>query len=232
MAKRRKRRAPARSAKGRFLKKSASAPKRRRKRRAATGKRRPAMGYVVGSKKIRRRKLNPRARRRRYRRNPIGLPSMSGIVGQLTTAALGAAGGMALNIALSFLPLPDVLKTGYMRHATRIAGAIGLGVIARKFLGAKGNAVAAGALTIAMYDLGKQVLQTVTPELGSRLGDFEDVTVSDDSGFYDPASVVSGMDAYLEGPLDGVGGIDDYGNADDIGGMSAYMEGELDGLQV
>lgn len=228
MAKRRKRRSPARSAKGRFVKKSSAAPKRRRRRRAS-GKRRPVMGYVVGSRKIRRRKLNPRARRRRYRRNPIGLPSMSGIVGQLTQAALGAAGGIALNIGLSFLPLPDVLKTGYLRHATRITGAVLLGMVARKFLGAKGNAVAAGALTIAMYDLGKQVLQTVTPELGSRLGDFEDVTVSDDSGFYDPASVVSGAGAYLEGPLDGVGGIDDYGNADDIG---AYMEGELDGLQV
>lgn len=218
MAKRRKARAAKRSAKGRFVKKSV---KRSGKRRKSSAKRRPAMGYVVGSRKIRRRKLNPTARRRR-RRNPIlGLPSVGGIVGQLQTAAFGAAGGIALNLALSYLPLPEMLKTGWMRHATRVAGAVGLGLIAKKFLGARGNAVATGAMTIVVYDVLKQVLGQFAPEIGSRLGEFEDVTVGD---YYDPASYIT--DDGVSGYLDGDGSPGD-GDVDSVG---AYMEGDLDGV--
>lgn len=221
MAKRRKRRSSARSTKGRFTKKTHTVRRRRRK----SGARHAASGYTVGSRPIRRRKLNPRVRRRRYRRNPLGLPSLGGLTSQLMPAALGAGGAIALNVGLSFLPLPDSLKTGWTRHGVRLVGALGLGWLAKKFLGAKGGAVALGALTVVMYDIGKQVLQTATPELAARLGDFEDVTVSDDSGFYDPASVISGTGAYLEG----MRGVDSYGNADDLQGAGAYMEGELDG---
>lgn len=231
MAKRRKSR-KARSAKGRFVKKhrrsrksKAAAAPRRRRRRSSAGKRHPAMGYTIGSRKIRRRKLNPRGRRRRYRRNPFGLPSFGGIMGQLTQAGYGAAGGIALNLALSYLPLPDVLKTGWARHATRVAGALGLGMVAKKFLGAKGNAVAAGAMTIVVYDVLKQLLGQFAPEIGGRLGEFEDVSLSGDD-FYSPASYVSG---YLDGDgspgdgdVDGTGGQQEY--------MGAYMEGDLDGV--
>lgn len=220
MAKRRKRRSSKRANTGRFVKKTHAV---RRRRRKSSGGRKSAVGYTVGSRPIRRRKLNPRVRRRRYRRNPLGLPSLGGLTSQLMPAALGAGGAIALNVGLSFLPLPEQLKTGWMRHGTRLVGALALGWAAKKFLGAKGGAVALGALTVVMYDIGKQVLQTATPELGSRLGDFEDVTVSNDSGFYDPASVLTqGTGAYLEG----LQGVDDYGNADDVG---AYLEGDLDG---
>lgn len=212
MAKRKRRRSSARKSKSVV-----------RRRRRSSGKRHAATGYTVGSRPIRRRKLNPH-RRRRYRRNPLGLPSLGGFTSQLMPAALGAAGGMALNIGLSFLPLPDTLKTGWARHGVRLAGAFGLGVLAKKFLGAKGNAVALGAMTIVLYDIGKQVLQTATPELGARLGEYEDVSLSGDldgdDGFYDPAPVIQdGAGAYLDGP--------DDGDADEVG---AYMEGNLDGL--
>lgn len=222
MAKRRKRRSSKRSASGRFVKKTHTT--RRRRRRTSSRKRHAAAGYTVGSSPIRRRKLNPR-RRRRYRRNPLGLPSLGGITSQLVPAALGAAGGMALNLGLSFLPLPDTLKTGWARHGVRLGGALALGWLAKKFLGSKGNAVALGALTIVLYDAGKQALQTFTPELGARLGEFEDVSLSGDldgdDGFYDPSPVLSdGAGAYLEGP-------DDGGTADDMG---AFMEGDLDGV--
>lgn len=230
MAKRRKRRSPTRNAKGHFVKKSRKGrAKRATARRRASGARRPAVGYTVGSRRIRRRKLNPRAsRRRRYKRNPLGgLPSVSGIVGQVVPAALGAAGGLALNIGLSYLPLPDVLKTGWARHGVRLVGALGLGYAARKFLGARGNAVAAGALTIVVYDIFKQVIAGVSPEIGARLGDFEDVSLDgDDDGFYDPASIINGTGAYIEGPDEG-DGIDG-----DLDGMAAYMEGDLDGVEI
>lgn len=226
MAKRRKARAAKRSAKGRFVKKSSRKSTRARRRRSSPAKRRPAMGYVVGSRKIRRRKLNPTARRRRYRRNPFGLPSVGGIVqGQIVPALYGAAGGVALNLALSYLPLPEVLKTGWARHATRVVGALGLGMLAKKFMGSRGNAVAAGAMTIVVYDVLKQVLGQFAPEIGSRLGEYEDVSLSGDE-FYDPASLVGGVGAYIEGP----GEADELGG--DLDGMGAYIEGNLDGVEV
>lgn len=212
MAKRR-RRSAARSRKGRFVK--SSAPKRTRRRKSSGGARRPAVGYVVGSRRIRRRKLNPRGSRRRFRRNPIGF-SMGGILNQLVPAAYGAGGALALNLALSYLPLPDMLKTGWARHGVRLVGAMGLGWAARKFLGARGNAVAAGALVVVMYDILKQVIGTAAPEIGARLGEFEDVSL-DAIDYVDPASPIS---AYLQGDPDNNNGVDD---------MGAFMEGDLDG---
>lgn len=226
MAKRRKRR----STKGRFVKKT-HARKARRSRRRSSGARHPAQGYTVGSRKIRRRKLNPRgSRRRRYRRNPIGLPSLGSITSQLTAAGIGAAGAMAVNFGLSFLPLPDALKTGYARHGVRLASALVLNMLAKKFLGNKPwiNQATAGALTVIVYDIGKAAISTAAPEVAARLGEYEDVSLSGDldgdEGFYDPASVLSdnGTGAYLEGP-----GVDEGGDVDEMG---AYMEGNLDGI--
>jgi hypothetical protein len=218
MAKRRRRRSSSRNAKGHFVKKSHKSRARRVRRKSSGGARRPAQGYTVGTRKIRRRKLNPRVRRRRYRRNPLGLPSVGGMFGQLVPAAYGAGGALALNLGLSYLPLPDMLKTGMARHGVRLVGAFGLGWAARKFLGAKGNAVAAGALTVVMYDILKAVINGVSPEIGSRLGEFEDVSLDGDGDvFIDPASPIS---AYLEGP--------DSGDADTD--MSAYLEGDMDGV--
>lgn len=223
MAKRKRR--AARNAKGHFVKRrrkaraaKASAPRRRRRR--AAGKRHPATGYTVGSRRIRRRKLNPRASRRRRHRNPRFLPSMSGIMDQLMNAGLGAAGGLGLNLALSYIPLPDALKTGWPRHGVRVVGALALGMLAKRFLGSKGNAVAAGALTIAVYDIGKQVINGVSPEIGARLGEYEDVSLSGDFDYIDPATPIEGMGSYL--------GADAGGQVDDRA-MGSYLGGDLDG---
>lgn len=215
MAKRR-RRSRARNAKGHFTKKSHKSTARRTRRRRSSGSRRPAMGYVIGSGKVRRRKLNPRARRRRHRRNPITRLSVNGVLGQLVPAAYGAGGAIALNLALSYLPLPDALKTGWPRHFTRLAGAMAVGFAARKFLGRRGEAVGFGALTVVVYDIVKGLIGTASPEIGARLGDFEDVTL-EDGGFIDPAPPVRGFAAYLEG------------EADDDGDLGAYLQGDLDG---
>lgn len=224
MAKRRKKSRTRRTAKGRFVKRThKSTARRTRRRRSSSGARRAAAGYTVGSGKIRRRKLNPRVRhRRRYRRNPMGLGralSINGIVGQLVPAAYGAGGAIALNLALSYLPLPDVLKTGWPRHLTRLAGAMAVGFAARKFLGRRGEAVGAGALTVVVYDIVKGLIATASPDIGARLGDFEDVSL-EDGGFIDPASPVRGFAAYLEGTADDGSGVD---------GMGAYLQGNLDG---
>lgn len=218
MAKRKRR--ARRAASGRFVKKShkSTARRTRRRRSSSTGRRR-AIGYTVGSGKIRRRKLNPRVhRRRRARRNPLGGFSVNNIVGQLVPAAYGAGGAIALNLGLSYLPLPDVLKTGWPRHLTRLAGAMVVGYAARRFLGERGKAVGFGALTVVVYDIVKGLLSTAAPDLGARLGDFEDVTLADD-GFIDAAPPVRGLAAYLQGSAD----------ADGVDGMGAYLQGNLDG---
>lgn len=214
-----------RNKKGRFVKASAApkrrrrkhvakaaAPKRRRSaRRSATGKRRPAVGYVVGSKRIRRRKMNPRRHSRRH--NPRF--SIAGITSQLMPAAYGAAGAVALDVALGYIPLPVMFQTGYGKHGARIVGALGIGWLARKFLGSKGNAVAAGALTVAMYSLVKDVVVQFAPSV-KGLGDYEEIAIdntADQIGAYmDPAarlgaylpdgSVAPGMGAYMAGPVD------------------------------
>lgn len=222
MAKRRRRRSRARNAKGHFLKghRARKSTARRSRRRRSSAGRRAAVGYVVGSGKIRRRKLNPRVRhRRRYRRNPMGSLSVGNIVGQLVPAAYGAGGAIALNLALSYLPLPDAVKTGWPRHLVRLGGAMAVGWAARKFLGRRGDAVGFGALTVVMYDIVKGLIATASPEFGARLGDFEDVTL-DDGGFVDPSPPVRGFAAYLEGDADDNDGVD---------GMSAYLDGDLDG---
>lgn len=211
-----KRKTARRNAKGRFTKKTHAT--RRRRRSSSAGKRRAATGYVVGSRPIRRRKLNPRRKAyRRRRSNPRF--SVGGITGQVIPALYGAGGAIALNIALSYIPLPAALSTGWARHGVRLVGALGLGWAARKFLGAKGNAVAAGALTVVVYDILKGVLAQAAPDLGARLGEYEDVSLSGDEGFTDPASIVSGMGAYLTGPMDGP--LDGVG---DMSGMGAYLE--------
>lgn len=218
MAKRRKRRSAARNAKGHFVKRS-----RRRNPRRAVGKKRRAAGYTIGKGPIRRRKLNPTSRRhsRRRHRNPsvLGVLSPSNILGQLVPAAYGAGGAIVLNVGLSYLPLPDFLKTGWARHGVRLVGAMLVGWGARKFLGERGRAVGFGALTVVVYDILKGLIATASPEIGARLGDFEDVSLADE-GFIDPASPVS---AYLTGDPD------DNDGVDGVNGMGAYLRGDLDG---
>lgn len=227
MAKRKKRRSPARNSKGHFVKKGA------RRRKSTSGRRktyrrksrpsgaRSAAGYTVGNKPIRRRKLNPRGRRRLYRRNPINFRGgIMGIVNnQIIPAAIGAGGALALNLALSFIPLPDVAKTGWARHGVRLLGALGLGWAAQKFVGGKkGEALAAGALTIVMYDIVRAALSQFAPEISTRLGEFEDVSLGEVE-YYSPASYVQPV-AALPGGSPGDGNVDGFG---------AYMNGDLDG---
>lgn len=171
---------------------------RRANPRKVTRRKRRASGYVVGSGPIRRRKLNPRKARRvsrRRRSNPRF--SLSGITSQLKPAVYGAGGALALDLAMGYIPLPEMLRTGYARHATRIVGALGVGFLAAKFLGSKGQDMGRGALTVAMYGLVKDVaLKFAPPAIATRLGDYEEVSVD---GYMDPAPVLG---AYMNGGND------------------------------
>ncbi len=144
-------------------------PRRRRKRHRNSRRRRHhAGGYRIRRRRIRnprsrhrRRHRNPRRhhyRRHRYR-NPI---SMSGMTAALVPAAYGAAGAVALDFAFNFLSpyIPSqVSSIPYGPQLLRIAGAFGLGMLGKKFLGGeKGNAVMAGALTVTLYNIAATTL--------------------------------------------------------------------------
>jgi hypothetical protein len=198
-----------RNSKGRFVKSRKSNP-RRHKRRASNPRRHKRR--ASNPRRHKRRASNPR---RHYRRHRNPRMSMSGITSQLMPAAYGAAGAIALDVILGYVPMPAMLSTGYAKSATKIVGALGLGYLAKRFLRGKGSAVAAGALTVAVYGLMKQVIVQFAPSV-KGLGDYEEIAIdntADQIGTYmDPAarigaylpdgSIAPGVGAYINGPVD------------------------------
>src|SRR5580692_873904 len=160
----------------------AASPKRRRRRRASSRR-------AVVATRVRRRRANPRRRSvRRYaasrvhrrisrrRRNPRMLGSVSGIVkGTVVPAATGAVGGLALDIAYGKLSpmLPAALQTGIPAFAAKAGLAVGLGMLAGKFVGRDRAKVATiGAVTVLFYGMLKTQLMKSVPSLG--LSGFQD----------------------------------------------------------
>lgn len=201
--------------------------KRRKKshRRRAKNSRRRTRRASGGFRIRRTRHKNPRARRRRHRnpihrrhhrrhRNPI---SMSGIKGVLLPAAVGAAGGLALDVAWNYISpyVPSALTTSpYMIAAVKIAAAFGIGMLARKFLGSeKGNAVMAGAVTIQIYSAASFALAGTLPGLSGL-------------GAYLPGSGMQGLGSPNPAPyLNGIGRLRRTGVVPHSRTLSAYMPG-------
>lgn len=139
----------------------ASAPKRRATKRRAARRSAPA---AAPKRRARRRGgwkiTSPRAASRagralRYRRpNPIGF-----LTNTVVPAAVGVGGALALDVALGALPLPAAVKTGPMAPLVKVAGAVGLGMLAGKFVNRRvGEQVTVGALTIQLYNFAKAQL--------------------------------------------------------------------------
>lgn len=95
----------------------------------------------------------------RYRRkNPVGGVSAF-VKGTLVPSAVGGAGALVLDLAMNMLPLPPAMKTGPMRPVVKVVGAIGLGMLASKVTSRQtGGQVAAGALTVTLYELARGAL--------------------------------------------------------------------------
>lgn len=171
----------------------------RRSRRA----RRAVTVFANPSRRIRRRRAAS-VGRRRFRRNPIGValpsgaaffrsPSIGGAVRMVQNAAVGATGAVAVDIAMGqairFLPpmlasrygAEGQMQPGY--YLTKMALALGLGVIGTKFLpGAlKGYAARAaeGSLTVQAYEIARAVIPSELFTLG----------------YYNAARVVGGANA-------------------------------------
>jgi len=112
--------------------------------------------------------------RRRRHRNPL---SMGGLKGALVPAAIGAVGALGVQVAYSYATpyLPASLTSNqYVSSATRIGIAIGVGMLAKRFVGAqKAQAAVLGAITVELASMASFALAGKVPGLsgfGAYLG--------------------------------------------------------------
>lgn len=114
----------------------------------------------------------------RHRRpNPVG----GFFKDTLMPSVVGGAGALALDVALGVLPIPPALKTGPAAPLVRIAGAVGLGMLAGKMVNRRvGEQVAAGGITVAVYNLARTFLVGKVPGLSmypdGAMGEYIDYT--------------------------------------------------------
>jgi hypothetical protein len=127
------------------------------RRRARSRRRNPIRrrrGHARRRNPIFRSRRRSSRRRGRFLRNPREL-SMSNIGHSLIAAGIGAAGGMALAYGMGYVSpyLPASLQTGLVQSGVQLVGALGIGMVAGKFLGSEtGQYVTFGALTIVLYN--------------------------------------------------------------------------------
>jgi hypothetical protein len=147
--------------------------------------------------------VNPRRRSKRSRALSGGggfirslTPSIANMKPMLVGAFQGAAGALAVNAALRFVPLPAILVTGRTIYLTRAALAIGIGMVAQNFLGGKmAVRMAEGALTVVAVDALRDIVLTTT---GINLG------------YYSPARIVGARPAGNGAAMRGLSGTGRY----------------------
>lgn len=186
---------------------------RHRKTRKASAKRhRNPVAKRRSSKKVRvhaRRRRNPihmtTHRRKRYRRNPI---TVKGALREtVMPAGIAALGAVGLDVIWGYiapmLPMGLGDSTSMTGVLAKGAGAIGVGMIAGKMMGAKnGHLVALGGLTVVLHGLLKDKLSATFPTIA--MGDVGDM------GFYNPAPVGQGSLGYYPPAPVGMAGIGVY----------------------
>lgn len=167
-------------------------PRRKRKRKSSRRK----------SRRSRARRTNPRrgySRRRFRRRNPrsmsLGLGDslkpMAIVRNVLMPAGIGGAGAVALDVALAYLPVPDMLKTGVPNILTKLVVALGLGFIAGKVVGRdKGRLITLGAVTVMGAQFIRDQAKNFLPDVKGLGGynDYVDYRLTQDR---------NGMGAYM-----------------------------------
>jgi|SRR6187549_2469067 len=159
-------------------------PKRRKKtaskKRRRKAVRRAAPAAAAPKRRRRRSRKVATLKSRSYRRNPR--LSGRGIVGQVTgalvPAAIAGAGALGVDVLLGYLPLPDRFKTGALRHVTRAAGAIALGIGAGFVLKKQtADQIMAGGLTVAAYGAMRDAVSKFAPSV--PLAELEDDSIGD-----------------------------------------------------
>jgi len=214
---RKKTRSPAQKAATRRLvarNKKGGSTSRKRKRNPVPG-RRSASRTRRTTRRATRRKSNP----------SLGINRRT-VMDSATAAASGAAGAIALDIALAYLPLPIALKSGVMGKVTKAVGAIALGVAAKAtklVSNATARDMTVGALTVQFTGIGRDLLGQFAP--GVALSAYADEDYMDALGYagsgWNPSQSLNwannGMGAYNVGegydiaaPGDGQPGLNEY----------------------
>lgn len=160
-------------------------------------KHRRAIAVVARSNPIRRGRKRRRFSLRRYSSNPISSP-MGFIKNALVPSAIGAGGALGVDVLIGFATpyLPAMLTGPTIRPVVRLAGAVALGMIASKVAGRKiGEQVAAGAITVTVYDFMKGIVKSAVPSLPLSGNDYPYM------GFYQPGYPAgsSEMGEYMDG---------------------------------
>jgi len=197
----------------------AANPRHRRRRR------RNPIAAIAANPRRRRRHRNPRASRRRYRRNPSAMGSIKsmlsvrGLMNTLVPAGIGGAGALGVDIALAYIPLPEWFQTPIGKMVARIAGAVGVGALAAFIVPRRTAAlITAGALTVTAYGTIRDFAAEQFPQLPGLSGiyppmgaDYSDTRM----GYVSPAPRLSAymnrrdagaapLSAYMRRPLDNV----------------------------
>jgi hypothetical protein len=186
-------------------------PRRRRRAVMANPRRRKRRRNPVYAVTRRRRRHRHVARYRRRKRNPFGSGEIRNVV---IPAAIGAGGAIALAVAYGYLSpnLPSSIS-GVTGASTvlQIAGALGLGFLAARFLGRqRGTYVAMGGLTVVLVNAITPMLSSATggsiPGM-SGFGGLKLGGVGDYITYRRPGAMNPGMGAYLRTParLQGLG---------------------------
>lgn len=181
----------------------ASGVVRKRRRRAYAGP-------------VRRRRANPRRRsvrryvarhrvhHRRRHRNPrtFGGFNVKGILhSTIVPGATGAVGGLALDMIYAQVSpmLPATLQTGIPAFIAKAGAAIGLGMLAGKFVGRqRAQAATVGAVTVLFYGTLKTYLMANVPSLGlSGFQDFVTYSGRPGMGAYMQRPAAARMGAYM-----------------------------------
>lgn len=149
-------------------------PKKRRKSRTA---KKPRKSISVASRTHA--AISKATKRiKRYRRNPI---PKTNVLGQFKDGAIGAAGALAVDVAMAKLPIPAEYKTGNLAPVVKGLVGIGIGMAVSKFGKNKrlGEQLAGGAVTVSLYNAGRQML---APTLGLAGYDDSGMLGYDDQG--------------------------------------------------
>lgn len=135
---------------------------------------------------------------RRYRRNPIASRgAASNAMDQFKSGAIGAAGALAVDVAMQKLPIPANLKTGTAAPIVKGLVGIGIGMLVAKVGKNRdlGKKLAQGAVTVSLYAAGKEMLKG---PLGLSGYDNDLGADFDDLGYYGLDGADDELGAYEE----------------------------------
>ena len=198
--------------------------KGRKARRRSHSRRARARILKVASNPKRRRRRSRGAhlfKKRRSRRSGGKLLS-GGLVRSTQSlvkhAAYAAVGAIGLDLVWAYLPIPPVLRTGYVRFVAKGAGAVAIGMVAERFLGRDlGAKFALGAMTVVMHDAMRDLAAQFVPQVSlGGVGDSDFPSMG-----YTGSAPVAGMGEYMNALPDYYG--TGYSQTGNFQGMGEYV---------